>query len=70
MDWKEVTPANSALVGGMTLMAMTADHGNPAANLAAGAVVGAAVGVGARIKKSLGKRNQHFDEGHMNARND
>ena len=58
IDYSSVNPANSTLVGSLSMAAMTADHGNPLVNAAVGAGVGAAVGVGARIKQAVDKKKQ------------
>ena len=70
IEMHEVNPANATIGTALISAGMTADHGNPFVNLAVGAGVGMAIGVGARIKQGMGKRNQSFDEGHQNARND
>lgn len=59
IDMKSVNPANSTLVGSLSMAAMTADHGNPLVNATVGAGVGAAVGVGARVKQHMEARQGH-----------
>jgi hypothetical protein len=60
----------AAGVGGASMVAMTADAGNPLINLAVGATVGAGVGLVQGVRNAVRNRRSEFQAGHSGARQD